>query len=247
MTTFLSRVEPEAAPELGLPEHHALAATIFLGVPETTRDAGCAAQPGRVVRDGRPLRRPAVRAVAPRSGRESSPDTWDGSRPDRPVVTIPAQIGGRQRIARNAARTSSTNESRAARRRRSGRRRSSSFQWRMSVKRRSAQRRDGRKISLGKIDMPGRHVDASPRRPAEALPVQPAPTRRRPRAASSASRCRAAARGAARPRGGRRGRPTTRTSRGSTPPARPASRRGRSRASAGGSTAASSTRCPTRW
>ena len=34
MTTFLSRVEPDAAPELGLPEHHALAATIFLGVPE---------------------------------------------------------------------------------------------------------------------------------------------------------------------------------------------------------------------
>ncbi len=34
MTTFLSRVEPAAAPELGLPAHHALAATIFLGVPE---------------------------------------------------------------------------------------------------------------------------------------------------------------------------------------------------------------------
>jgi nitroreductase len=34
MTTFLSRVEPAAAAELGLPEHHALAATIFLGVPE---------------------------------------------------------------------------------------------------------------------------------------------------------------------------------------------------------------------
>jgi nitroreductase len=34
MTTFLSRVEPTAATELGLPEHHALAATIFLGVPE---------------------------------------------------------------------------------------------------------------------------------------------------------------------------------------------------------------------
>lgn len=34
MTTFLSRVEPAAAPELALPEHHALAATIFLGVPE---------------------------------------------------------------------------------------------------------------------------------------------------------------------------------------------------------------------
>ena len=34
ITTFLSRVEPEAGPELGLPDHHALAATIFLGVPE---------------------------------------------------------------------------------------------------------------------------------------------------------------------------------------------------------------------
>jgi len=34
MTTFLSRVEPDAAPELGLPRQHALAATIFLGVPE---------------------------------------------------------------------------------------------------------------------------------------------------------------------------------------------------------------------
>jgi len=34
MTTFLSRVETAAAPVLGLPEHHALLATIFLGVPE---------------------------------------------------------------------------------------------------------------------------------------------------------------------------------------------------------------------
>ena len=34
MTTFLSRAEPAAARELGLPAHHALAATIFLGVPE---------------------------------------------------------------------------------------------------------------------------------------------------------------------------------------------------------------------
>ncbi len=33
MTTFLSRVEPAAAPPLGLPEHHALASTIFLGHP----------------------------------------------------------------------------------------------------------------------------------------------------------------------------------------------------------------------
>jgi nitroreductase len=34
MTTFLSRVETAAAPLLRLPEHHALVATIFLGVPE---------------------------------------------------------------------------------------------------------------------------------------------------------------------------------------------------------------------
>jgi nitroreductase len=34
MTTFLSRAEPAAAPLLGLPEHHALVATIFLGVAE---------------------------------------------------------------------------------------------------------------------------------------------------------------------------------------------------------------------
>jgi nitroreductase len=33
MTTFLSRVEPAAAPALGLPEHHALVTSIFLGVP----------------------------------------------------------------------------------------------------------------------------------------------------------------------------------------------------------------------
>jgi nitroreductase len=33
LTTFLSRVEAEAAPDLGLAEGHALAATIFLGYP----------------------------------------------------------------------------------------------------------------------------------------------------------------------------------------------------------------------
>ena len=33
MTTFLSRVEQVAGPPLGLPAHHALAATIFLGHP----------------------------------------------------------------------------------------------------------------------------------------------------------------------------------------------------------------------
>lgn len=34
LTTFLSRAEAQAAPVLGLPQHHALVATIFLGVPE---------------------------------------------------------------------------------------------------------------------------------------------------------------------------------------------------------------------
>jgi nitroreductase len=34
MTTFLSRAEPAAAPLLGLPTDHALAATIFLGRPQ---------------------------------------------------------------------------------------------------------------------------------------------------------------------------------------------------------------------
>ncbi len=33
MTTFLSRAEPAAAPALGLPDHHALVTTIFLGHP----------------------------------------------------------------------------------------------------------------------------------------------------------------------------------------------------------------------
>jgi nitroreductase len=33
LTTFLSRAEAEAAPELGLPSGHAVAATIFLGYP----------------------------------------------------------------------------------------------------------------------------------------------------------------------------------------------------------------------
>lgn len=34
ITTFLSRAEPEAGPLLGLPPHHVLAATVFLGHPE---------------------------------------------------------------------------------------------------------------------------------------------------------------------------------------------------------------------
>ncbi len=62
MTTFLSRAEQAAGHLLGLPEDHALVATIFLGVPEH--------QPTRLTRnpvdsfttidrfDGPPLRRP---------------------------------------------------------------------------------------------------------------------------------------------------------------------------------------------
>jgi nitroreductase len=34
MTTFLARAEPLVVDDLALPEHHAIAATIFLGVPE---------------------------------------------------------------------------------------------------------------------------------------------------------------------------------------------------------------------
>lgn len=34
LTTFLARREPEAAQLLGLPDHHAIAATLFLGFPE---------------------------------------------------------------------------------------------------------------------------------------------------------------------------------------------------------------------
>jgi nitroreductase len=34
LTTLLSKAEEDAEPVLGLPEHHALVATIFLGVPE---------------------------------------------------------------------------------------------------------------------------------------------------------------------------------------------------------------------
>lgn len=37
MTTFLARREPDAAELLGLPEHHAIAAMIVLGVPEGDR------------------------------------------------------------------------------------------------------------------------------------------------------------------------------------------------------------------
>ena len=52
--------EPDAAPLLGLPDDHALAATIFLGHP-TQQPTRLTRQPGRVVRHDRPLRRPGVR------------------------------------------------------------------------------------------------------------------------------------------------------------------------------------------
>ena len=80
MTTFLSRVEPIAGPVLGLPEHHALAATIFLGVPE---------------RRATTLRRNPVRAFA-------TVDHFDGPAFGTPVTPDPGaappgspRIGGR--------------------------------------------------------------------------------------------------------------------------------------------------------
>ncbi len=45
LTTFLSRSEPEAGPLLGLPEHHALAATIVLGHPSTARPTKLTREP----------------------------------------------------------------------------------------------------------------------------------------------------------------------------------------------------------
>ena len=75
-------------------------------------------------------------------------------------------------MVRNAARTSSTKAagcSRAAKCPPVG----SSFQWRMSVNRRSAQRREGRTISLGNVDAPIGTAVSPPRAALEALPVEP--------------------------------------------------------------------------
>ena len=59
LTTFLSRAEHAAAPGLGLPEHHALVATIFLGVPRAAGDEA-AARAGRDIRHGGPLDGPPL-------------------------------------------------------------------------------------------------------------------------------------------------------------------------------------------
>ena len=64
MTTFLSRVEPEAAPELGLPEHHALAATIFVGVPER-QVTKLRREPVEAIRHAGPVRRAGVHRLTP--------------------------------------------------------------------------------------------------------------------------------------------------------------------------------------
>ena len=61
LTTFLSRAEHAAAPGLGLPEHHALVATIFLGVPRR-QVTKLRRETGRDVRHAGPLRRPALTA-----------------------------------------------------------------------------------------------------------------------------------------------------------------------------------------
>lgn len=61
MTTFLSRAEPDASDLLGLPEHHALAATIMLGVPAEERPTRLSRRPVDAFTtldrfDGTPLR-----------------------------------------------------------------------------------------------------------------------------------------------------------------------------------------------
>ena len=72
ITTFLSRVEPEAAPELGLPEHHALAATIFLGVPER--------QVTKLRREPVERSRRGTASTAPRSTSDTRPHLRSGHR-----------------------------------------------------------------------------------------------------------------------------------------------------------------------
>ena len=168
------------------------AATIFLGVPEHQRHQA-APRARRVVRHDRPLRRPAVLTVISllktrRLDRIVVDDAASG--PD--AITGPSRIaagGGRRSTAPVAGRIAVQMGTSARCGRSAGPRRrsvagcskaakwppaSSSFQWRMSVKRRSAQRRDGRKISLGKIDMPdGTSIVSRRAEAVEALPVQP--------------------------------------------------------------------------
>ena len=99
---------------------------------------------------------PRPSSPSPRSVRSSSPSSAPA-----PSTALS------QRTVRKKARTSSTKvagRSKAAKWPPA----SSSFQWRMSVKRRSAQRRDARKISLGKIDIPDGTV-TSARRPVRKL------------------------------------------------------------------------------
>ena len=148
LTTFLSRAEPAAAPG-ARPARRPRARCDDL--PRRPAPAGHEAAPGagRLVRDARPLRRsPASHA------------------PDRASAR-----GGRT----------------CARRRRTAAGCSNAAKWpplscslhsRMSVKRRSAQRRDGAKISAGKIDIPdGTSIGVAPPERVEALPVEA--TRRR--------------------------------------------------------------------
>ena len=85
MTTFLSRVEPVAGPVLGLPEHHALAATVFLGYPER--------EVTRLRR--RPSRSspPSTDSTVPRSAGDVSPSgRFDGT-----------EVGGQARLGTQPA------------------------------------------------------------------------------------------------------------------------------------------------
>ena len=129
---------------------------------------------------------------------------------------------------------------------------SRSFQYRMSVNRFSAHRRDGRWSSRGKTEQPtGTSTVSAPnprstRSPGGCSPSTAGPPTRPCRAASTASGCRAARPGSARCPAHRNGRSTTRTSPRSRRPARQGSPPARTRSSAAGSRAPANTPNPTR-
>ena len=212
--------------------------TTFLSRAEP--EAGSAARPARAPRAGRhdlPRRpRPAGHEAAPRARRVvRHRRPLRRRRADRLIsASCGRPCGPRRRTTPGCSKAAKWPPA------------SSSFQWRMSVKRRSAQRRDGAKISFGKIDMPdGTSIVLAGAEHVEALPVEPG--RRRPGAGQPVVHHvveQAVARhrvlGVALVVG-----PRPELLDDPRRLRRPASRRARSRASAGASTAASSSPCPT--
>ena len=108
----------------GLPEHHALVATIFLGVPAPAGHEA-AAGAGRVVRHGRPLRRPAAHAPDRQARRAATAATTPpsnavhrraGRRSNPAPPTSPRRGTRRPRRCRAAAGASNASSSTASRR-----------------------------------------------------------------------------------------------------------------------------------